>query len=75
MAEIINLNKVYDIEIQQDVKAFADYQSKLVAEMEEKAVSTLCTALKIHDDLEKLYIDAIDKEWLNNKLFELKNKI
>lgn len=75
MAQIINLNEVYDIEIQQDVKAFADYQSKLVAEMEEKAVSTLCNALKIHDDLEKLYIDAIDKEWLNNKLFELKNKI
>lgn len=74
-AQIINLDEVYDKEMQKDVKFFADYQSKVITEMEEKTVSTLFDALKIHDDLEKLYIDAIDKEWLNNKLFELKNKI
>ena len=61
--------------MQKDVKAFADYQLKVIKEMEEKTVSVLFDALKIHDDLEKLYIDAIDKEWLNNKFFEIKNKI
>ena len=73
--QIINLDEVYDKEMQKDVKAFADYQLKVIKEMEEKTVSVLFDALKIHDDLEKLYIDAIDKEWLNNKFFEIKNKI
>ncbi len=76
-AATINFGRFYNKEIVSSKKQRLSFDKKAVLELSKEAADTLNTALSIHDELEKYYIDAIDFEKLNtnsNKFIETLKK-
>ena len=63
---IINFSRFYDKEMFNSKKQRINFDKKASLELAKEASVCLQTALNIHDELEKFYIDSIDFEGLNN---------
>lgn len=71
----INFRRFYDKKILAEKKTFISFNKKAVSEIKHAVTDTIDTALTIHDELEKYYIDSLDTENLNDFTEELINKI
>lgn len=67
---IINFRRFYDKEKLSSKKQRINFNKKAVAELSDEAASCIKTALEIHNELEKYYIDAIDFKNLNKMTTE-----
>ena len=63
---IINFSRFYDKEMYSNKKQRINFDKKASLELAQEASVCLKTALDIHDELEKFYINAIDFESLNH---------
>lgn len=63
-AAVVNFGRFYDKEILSGRKQRLSFDRKAVLELSEEAADTLGTALAVHDELEKNYVNAIDFEKL-----------
>ena len=63
---IINFSRFYDKEMYSNKKQRINFDKKASLELAKEASVCLKTALDIHDELEKFYINAIDFESLNH---------
>ncbi|MBQ3566355.1 MAG: hypothetical protein IJA12_04170 [Oscillospiraceae bacterium] len=61
---VINFTRFYDKELLSSKKQRMNFNKKAVAELISETAECLTTALKIHDKLEKYYINALDFEKL-----------
>lgn len=67
---IINFARFYDREKYSIKKQRINFDKKASLELAREAADSLNTALKIHDELERYYIDAIDFKSLDNMTSE-----
>lgn len=74
-AEVTDLKDLYCDDFSEELKAFVSFTQNSISQAEENIKNTLSKALQIHDELEKFYIDAIDKHNLDKKFNELRRKI
>ncbi len=65
-AGIINFSRFYEKEKLSEKKQRISFDKKASLELSAEAALSLRTALRIHDELEKFYIDAIDFKKLNS---------
>ncbi|MGN1482029.1 AAA family ATPase [Porcipelethomonas sp.] len=62
---VINFSRFYNKELLSAKKQRINFDRKASCELSQEAAASLKTALDIHDELEKYYIDAIDFERLD----------
>lgn len=72
---IINFSRFYDKDKYTSKKQRINFDKKASLELAKEAAVCLKTALDIHNELEKFYINAIDFEGLNNFTEEFINKL
>lgn len=65
-AATVNFGRFYNKELISAKKQRLSFDKKAALELAKEAADSLSTALSIHDELEKNYIEAIDFEKLNN---------
>ena len=74
-AAVIGLNRFYEPEIRKQQRSAAKFSAKAAADTEEKTVSLLAEALRIHDELESFYIKALQPAFLDEAAETLISKI
>lgn len=74
-SRIIYLNRFYDSEKLKSHKVRLHFLKNAAKELMEEAVSALKEAKKIHDELEKIYIDSMNFNMLDNVTENLKKRI
>ena len=61
----INLRRFYDKKILSEKKNYISFNRKAVTEIKTAVSEAIDTALSVHNELEKYYIDSLDTERLN----------
>ena len=72
---IINFARFYDKERMEMKKQRMNFNKKAVMELADEAASSLSTALRIHDELERYYINSIDFDGLGMMTQDLLHSI
>ncbi len=72
---IINFSRFYDKSIISNKKASISFDKKAVSEIFDEASTAVDTALDIHDEIEKFYINSLNIELLNTFSNDFINKI
>ena len=70
-ASVINFARFYDKSSLTDKKQRLLFDKKASLELADEAAVSLSTALDIHDEMEKFYINAISFDMLNEKTEKL----
>lgn len=74
-ASIINFSRFYEKKTVSNKKQRISFDKKAFTELAEEAANTLSDALKVHDELEKCYIEAIDFQKLDEFTKEMIDSI
>ena len=72
---VIRMQRFYDAEKLRKQRTLLRFCAKTAAAAEEQVIGLLAEALRVHDELERYYIGALDTDYLDQKAAEIIEKI
>lgn len=72
---VIRMQRFYDAEKLRDQRTLLRFCAKTAAATEEQVIELLAEALRVHDELERYYIGALNTAFLDQKAAEIIEKI